>query len=277
MHCIFCKSESLTSKSVEHIFPESLGNTEHILENGIVCDKCNQYFASKIEKLVLETPYFVNLRHRNDIASKKNRIPIGKAFMGGEVSIEKSSAGRSVIIEDPRIVRGILDGSIKSMIIPASGAPESDKREMSRFLGKIAFEILASRVSKDQSMLAALVREPNLDPIRTYIRFGGKPSHWSYSQRRIHPEGAYFINKAISDEVYQTLHEAQIIAVNDELVAVIGIMGIEYAINLQNPNIDSYKEWLISRKGVSPLEDGRVLLHDGYPDWQAGDGMTFVR
>lgn len=81
MVCLFCKENSTNSKSVEHIIPESLGNKEHILPKGIVCDKCNQYFAIKIEKPLLEKPYFKNARSRNTVESKKNIIPLGDAFV----------------------------------------------------------------------------------------------------------------------------------------------------------------------------------------------------
>ena len=48
MRCIFCKKDSLDSKSIEHIMPESLGNVNHILQPGVVCDECNNYFARKV-------------------------------------------------------------------------------------------------------------------------------------------------------------------------------------------------------------------------------------
>ena len=67
MNCLFCKQNTDNSKSVEHIIPESLGNKEHILPRGLVCDNCNQYFAIKIEKPLLEQPYFRNIRHRAGI------------------------------------------------------------------------------------------------------------------------------------------------------------------------------------------------------------------
>lgn len=54
MNCLFCKRDSSTSRSVEHVIPESLGNKEYVLPRGMVCDKCNQYFAIKIEKPLLE-------------------------------------------------------------------------------------------------------------------------------------------------------------------------------------------------------------------------------
>ncbi len=47
----FCKQCSDLSNSVEHIIPESLGNKNHVLPKGIVCDRCNNYFTLKIEKM----------------------------------------------------------------------------------------------------------------------------------------------------------------------------------------------------------------------------------
>lgn len=52
-YCIFCNQDSTESKSIEHIIPESLGNDELILDKGIVCDKCNNYFSREIENPVL--------------------------------------------------------------------------------------------------------------------------------------------------------------------------------------------------------------------------------
>lgn len=62
MICIFCKSDATSSKS-----------KEHILAPGIVCDKCNNYFSSKIGKKMLEQPYFMILRFRHLIKIKKGK------------------------------------------------------------------------------------------------------------------------------------------------------------------------------------------------------------
>ena len=81
MRCIFCKKSSGRSSSIQHIIPESLGNKELILRPGVVCDECNQYFAVKIEKPLLEMKYFQNVRFRNNIKSKKERnIPYKTLF-----------------------------------------------------------------------------------------------------------------------------------------------------------------------------------------------------
>ncbi|NDY57868.1 HNH endonuclease [Desulfovibrio sulfodismutans] len=51
--CIFCGNKG-PYHSVEHIIPEGLGNDNLILKEK-VCDKCNQYFGSKIENYVLKS------------------------------------------------------------------------------------------------------------------------------------------------------------------------------------------------------------------------------
>src|SRR5690606_12119423 len=75
MKCIFCKRSSAGSHSVEHIIPESLGNTEHMLPAGIVCDGCNNYFACKIEKPLLESGMFRLLRYDRQLPNKRGKIP----------------------------------------------------------------------------------------------------------------------------------------------------------------------------------------------------------
>ena len=53
--CIYCRKEAKGARAEYHILPYSAGNIsdgiidELILPTGIVCDKCNQYFGSKLE------------------------------------------------------------------------------------------------------------------------------------------------------------------------------------------------------------------------------------
>jgi len=131
MNCIFCKKNSENSKSIEHIIPESLGNKSHILDIGIVCDKCNNYFATKIEKDVLAQPYFQSLRHRNYILSKKNKLAVQKAFLIHEkqhksIDVESSnSQNLQVIVEDKKLFELINQGKINKLYIPIISFPES--------------------------------------------------------------------------------------------------------------------------------------------------------
>ena len=75
MRCIFCKENSDRSKSLEHIIPESLGGKKHTLPIGVVCDKCNNYFAREVEKPFLENELIKLLRFEQSIESKKGIIP----------------------------------------------------------------------------------------------------------------------------------------------------------------------------------------------------------
>jgi hypothetical protein len=54
--------------------PESFGNTEHVLEPGVVCDHCNNYLARKVEKPVLDSLYFKELRFGGGIPNKRGHL-----------------------------------------------------------------------------------------------------------------------------------------------------------------------------------------------------------
>lgn len=155
MHCIFCKKDSSGSRSVEHIIPESLGNTEHILPREIVCDACNQYFSLKVEKPVLGSGTFRFLRSKMSIPSKKGRIP-----------------------SDPELDRLEL--------------PEY--RVTGRFLGKIGLEALASRIDHLPEWQKEVVEKTELDEIRYYSRFDRGPD-WPFSYRPIYRADTIFQDK----------------------------------------------------------------------------------
>lgn len=156
MKCIFCKCLSDNSKSIEHIIPESLGNKKHYLPRGIVCDSCNNYFAVKIEKPLLELPYFRSVRFRNDIENKKGRPTLDKGIMGGIVSIGKDEQFLHIMTENPVIAKGIINGHIKHMILPFNSEPESNDINVSKFLCKAALESLIYRVGPVQEWLDIL-------------------------------------------------------------------------------------------------------------------------
>src|SRR3990167_1054713 len=75
MRCLFCKIDSTDSKSVEHVVPESLWNTKHVLPKGVVCDPCNNYFAREVEKPFLDSPAISRLRFTQVIPNKRGRVP----------------------------------------------------------------------------------------------------------------------------------------------------------------------------------------------------------
>lgn len=258
MKCIFCKNLSDNCVSIEHIIPESLGNKEHVLPKGVVCDTCNNYFAVKIEKPLLELPYFRSARFRNDIENKKGRPTLDKGIMGGIVSVGKDEHGLHIISENPTVAKGIIDGSIKHMILPYNSEPEINNINISKFLCKAALESLIYRVEPVQEWLDEITEHPQLDTIRNYVRYGSKPKFWEYHQRRIYQEGDEFFNENVSSETYEILHEFNFFYSDEgELFYVLVIMGIEFAVSLSSEEISGYRKWLVQNAGKAPLQ-----IHD---------------
>src|SRR4030095_7098021 len=83
MRCIFCKQDSSSSQSVEHIMPESIGSKKRVLPRGVVCDKCNNYFAREIEEPVLAHPSMRNFRAWYQVPNKRRKFPSLRGHIGG--------------------------------------------------------------------------------------------------------------------------------------------------------------------------------------------------
>ncbi|MCO6175863.1 HNH endonuclease [Flavobacterium sp. NRK F10] len=256
MICLFCKKDSTNSKSVEHIIPESLGNKEHILPKGIVCDKCNQYFAIKLEKPLLEKPYFKNVRSRNMVESKKNNIPLGDAFVFGK-KIDKVQFGfedgsNFIVFEKEETLSRVLSKRKGSFIIQMNDEPEKDDLIVSRFLAKCALEFLITYI-KDDFWLDEIINKKELDLLRNYARYGsGK--FWKYNQRRIYKEEDRFTDHINHPEPYEILHEIEFLYLECQVMYfVIVIFGIEYVINLGGSELELYHDWLKNNNNISPV------------------------
>lgn len=52
--CIYCLTKTGKFAQEEHVYPESLGNTEIILPPGLVCDDCNNGVLSNLDKHLVE-------------------------------------------------------------------------------------------------------------------------------------------------------------------------------------------------------------------------------
>ena len=275
--CIFCHKNSSTSKSIEHIIPESLGNKNTWLPKGYVCDECNHYFAIKIEKDLLNQPYFISLRCRNEILSKKNKpVKQDMIFPGAQkkakVSFQAQDNSLLFHIEDEDVINSIIEGKSHTMIAEYLPEPKYPDTVMSRFLAKCAYEFFLFRMGKEKYDLCAnelLGQDTDiLKNLREYARFGiGK--YWQYSQRRVYSEGLFFIKDGESTP-YELLHEMSFFVkdyithpnnmVEAEIYYVLIIAGIEYAICISDPDISEYTT-LTQGKEFCPLrsEDEKML------------------
>ena len=272
MQCVFCHKDSSNSKSVEHIIPESLGNKHYFLPKGYVCDECNHYFAIKIENELLSQPYFISMRFRNEILTKKGRFVKEKLFFpevkkSSEVVMYTTDDGFIEAVVDEELYDLIKAGKTKTMIGPYIPEPEYPNVIMSRFLAKRAYEFFLYNMGKEKYDLCVqelLCKESDiLKALREYARFG-KGEYWQYSQRRIYSEGDVVFNQN-EDLNYEILHEMKFFTrehkrfpngyVEAEVYFVMAIEGIEYAICISDPNISEYQKWIEEHNGLSPLND----------------------
>ena len=180
--CIFCKQDSTDSQSIEHIIPESLGNEELILDKGVVCDKCNNYFSREIEGPVLNLEGFKQLRFYELIESKRGRIPNSDALFCGEkceVHWQKVNGENCLMIGmSPETIYKFFKNPPEMFF--TRGFELNDKEheyEISRFLLKIAIEyyvylFLQSDVSNSEELNVEF--DEQLNKIIQYVRVGRK-------------------------------------------------------------------------------------------------------
>lgn len=259
MKCIWCKQSSETSKSVEHILPESLGNKEHTLPLGWVCDQCNNYFARKVEKRFLESYYGRAIRFESNVQNKKGRIPpLTGIHLESMLQVEIMKGSRDGVmcigvskdLDEPSWTRTCSQNQRGTLILPAATEPPID-RLLSRFIAKIGLEVLAHKCIEIEGWNEEIVNQAALDEIRQYCRYNEPSTIWPIHLRRLYPSNMIFSE---GGEVFEVLNEWTILVTADqEYYAVIAIFGIEYTINLGEPQLDGYVAWLAKNENRSPL------------------------
>lgn len=265
MRCIFCKGDSSTSRSVEHIVPESLGGTG-ALPPGVVCDRCNNYFGRCVEGPLLDSGAFRSLRARQGVANKTGRIPA----IGGVVLPDIPAilgwmrSPRMPVLSVPEECAARVMGAVRGTVVFPEGAPPADS-VVSRFLAKCALEALAFKLLNGSLDTDELAEEQQFDELRDHARWG-RPAFWPYSRRRIYDEDrAVFAEDGRRE---QTVCEYDLLlthpnniedcgAVRSEVYFVLALFGLELAINMGGPETEGYETWLRSNGGVSPLYFGK--------------------
>ena len=263
MRCLFCKADSSGSQSVEHGIPEALGNTTFILPRGIVCDRCNNYFAVKVERPLLDGGWLRDMRARQGVPSKRRRLlPVTGHLQDTDISLfgfrvapNEFTFGLSESNTKPIIWDELAKAATGVFIHDES--PPIDRRLLSRLIAKIALELIAQRIHHLPGWETFAIDHAQFDPIRTYARFGRGPD-WPVHSRRIYDEEATIILP--SGGRHQVVHESNILLTPEQHgYAVICLFGVEHAINLTGPSVASYRRWLLEHDGQSPLYAGAKM------------------
>ena len=168
MRCLFCKNDSTGSKSVEHIIPQTLGNTKLVLPAGFVCDQCNNYFSRKIEQPFFDMSEIKRLRFYEKVPNKKGKIPAIDAFLNGKkISIERIQPKGDF---PPCLEFISIDGNIEEGVMFSQTYDDGEllklSRTTSRFIAKIAFEALALKIIDDPEWIDYLLTNKELDNMR---------------------------------------------------------------------------------------------------------------
>jgi hypothetical protein len=253
---------------VEHVISESLGNTKHVLPRGVVCDRCNNYFARKIEAPILNSAFIKTLRGRNLLPNKRGRVPFGEGILVEPrlpVDIEFGSRyGTSVHLKDNKALPGLLrflEASKQGTLVIPYALGVSGKI-VARFLAKMALEAMALRLSRELGYQEFVASEKQFDGLRHFARIGDDFEKWPYSSRQIYNEEQLFSSL---DEIssYQIMHEWDFLHTNKlELYFVVAIFGTEFAINIGGPEISGFRSWLKENGNKSPLHTGKNTGRD---------------
>lgn len=251
--CLFCPADASVSRSVEHVIPESLWNTAHVLPAGIVCDDCNNYFAREVEKPFLESPMVKDLRFEQGLPNKRGRIPPVSGIMlpGHLVHMRRSLDDEATCLELPE---GVTIRERGTLIFPCNTEMPS-QRIVGRLLAKMAIEAMALRTLESCEGLHEVATHPQLHELRTFAR-RGQPSTWPIHVRRIYSADQMWPGESGLAE--QTVHEFDILVTDSsEYYFVFALFGVEFVINYGGPEIDGYRAWLQCHNYISPLYHGK--------------------
>jgi len=264
--CIFCRCDTAQSVSVEHVIPESLGNSTLILPKGIVCDKCNNYFSRKVEKPFMELPEIRALRFHETLLSKRGRVPslMGMLPSNYPAKFTYDSKSETTHIDVPPHAMDELQNITKGeFLLPLPSLPPSNMI-VSRFLAKVAVECMALRLLHDEEMHKSFIDDPQLNDIRDHAR-RGTTREWPLSIRQIYAADSKWTDA--SGNVVQRVHESDFVHTPElEFYFVLGLFGMEMAINIAGPQIDGYLLWLENNDNVSPFYEGK--------DFSNAEGMN---
>lgn len=192
--CIFCGETKQLFNSIEHIIPESLGNHEFFLDKGYVCDKCNNYFASHIEKQFLEIESIKLIRILHNVKNKKLRPTRTSCFIAGHNATIYQDNGKIFIeVEEPDEIYDIIKKNPKVFITKAiTVADLENSQTVSRMLGKIALEYyvyLFIKANEGEEIEVEI--SPESKELVNFVRQGGKSFIWPYRVQEINDVTGY--------------------------------------------------------------------------------------
>ena len=260
MRCLFCKVASHHTKGVEHLIPESFGSKKLVLPKGLVCDKCNNYFARKVERPLMSHPSMRNVRGWYQVPNKKGKMPSVLGHISGteiQINMKLDKYKKLQINAEKGSEQEIVDKYLKDMETTGEFPPflfpidiDPPQKEMSRFLAMLALEALALRFSYGNAE-DKIIDEPSYDLIRDYARYGKGVEEWPYHRQVLYPMDTLMKHPDTDEWVQVGFGHDIILTPHPETYVSFNLYGVQFTINVGGPSIHGYEVWL---KDNDPLE-----------------------
>lgn len=259
--CIFCRAETHSRVPVEHIVPESLGNTQHLVPQGLVCGRCNSYFGSKVEQPFLGCDLMTHLRNLMQVPSKGRKVlPTIKGWTRTMIPIQINGDINGWEIkgtsESARLDLHLKHGSRPTIdvCIPRPALPSASVT--SRFLAKMAVEAAAKSCL---DYFGAITEEffQDYGPLARHAR-EGHPRRWKVAARHAYAADSVFRD---GSDKYQIMHEFNLIADQEQsaIYFFVRLFGVEFAIDCGCDELNRLWTHLVMRNGLSPLDVDHVV------------------
>ncbi len=190
------------------------------------------------------------------VANKRKRVPswvdlIPELELPVSVNLARSSATIEALSSSRQ---GELNHSLmnsKKLSLWSALPADLDDRLMSRFLGKVAIEALAKRLSRTEGWREEMLSQEAMEPLRRYVRIGDQSETWRFNRRRLYAPDQVF---GLDGTGYEILHEYDFLYTQDcELIFVMALFGEEFAINMGGSETERYQEYLQDNNGMSLL------------------------
>jgi hypothetical protein len=222
--CIFCKSTTSRFTTREHILPESLGGGEWaVLPEGLLCDKCQNFFGSSIEQQALMDYPFSYFRVFAGIPTKKGKPPW---FTSWEGTIKASLQPGIVSYEPSRIFKNAVEKERKSSIRLL--AHPLKPKMICRFLLKMGLEVVATDNTE-------VVFDKKFDNARNFALLGEKQQDWWYLQHEDHPAAINYITKGITAQEWVNNIKLETVIVEDDVeVFHLRLMYMNFIVPLES-------------------------------------------
>ena len=186
----------VNTKSEEHIIPKSLGNDDLILPKGIICDKCNNYFSTNIEKQFLSLESISLLRSYHLIPSRKNKVPSQDVLFCGDIAkLEYDMHINAMFLGiSPQTVAKLYSGARPTMIFSKEISVNELKNNyvVSRMLIKIFTEMtlyytLLSIQQDNTDKEIDFVMDKTIKEFFDYTRYGKPNKIYNYEVNLTRP------------------------------------------------------------------------------------------